>query len=59
MKVTSQNWRMAANNTRYAAALPDDAVEKDEEKTIDDLMGKDEDNDTFLAYLESIKSKKD
>lgn len=59
MKVTSQNWRMAANNTRYAAALPDDAVEKDEEKTIDDLMGKDEDTDTFLASLESLKSKKD
>ena len=49
MKVTSQNWRMAANNTRYAAALPDDAVEKDEEKTIDDLMGKDDETDTFLA----------
>lgn len=58
MKVTTPNWRLTANHAGYTAALPDDAIEKEEEKKIDDLMEKDEDTDTFLTSLESLKSQK-
>ncbi len=58
MKVTAQNWRISANDTRYTSALSDDDIEKEDENSIESLMGKEEDTDTFLASLEALKNQK-
>lgn len=58
MNVTTQNWRITANATGYPAVLPDEDAEREEETTVDALMGKEEDTDTFLSSLEALNSQK-
>lgn len=59
MKVTTRNWRLNSESTRYISAAPDNAkVEKETDDIVDSLMGTEEDTDTFLSSLEAIKEQK-
>lgn len=58
MNVTTQNWRITANAAGYSSALPDENAAREEETTVDALMEKEEDTDTFLSSLEALNNQK-